>query len=72
MWNKGDWVVVIGGTFDRDGKIRDVSFQIASIIEIGLDDLNSYPSLGNFIDTSGGSLSFNPINIRYPRTPANK
>lgn len=39
MWNKGDWVVVVGGTFDRDGKIRDVSFQIASIVEIGLDDL---------------------------------
>ena len=39
MWNKGEWVVVIGGTFDRDGIIKDVSFTIARIVEIGLDDL---------------------------------
>ena len=39
MWNKGEWVVVIGGTFNRDGAIKDVSFTIASVVEIGLDDL---------------------------------
>lgn len=39
MWNKGEWVVVIGGTFDRDGAIKDVCFTIASIVEVGLDDL---------------------------------
>ena len=39
MWNKDEWVVVIGGTFDRSGAIKDVSFTIAQIVEIGLDDL---------------------------------
>ena len=39
MWNKGEWVVVIGGTFNRDGVIKDISFTIARIVEIGLDDL---------------------------------
>lgn len=39
MWNKNEWVVVIGGTFNRDGAIKDVSFTIASIVEVGLDDL---------------------------------
>ena len=39
MWNKDEWVVVIGGTFGRDGMIKEVSFTIAQIVEIGLDDL---------------------------------
>ena len=39
MWNKGEWVVVIGGTFNKEGAIKDVSFTIAKIIEVGLDDL---------------------------------
>ena len=39
MWNKGEWVVVVSGTFSRDGGIKDVSFTIASIVEVGLDDL---------------------------------
>ena len=39
MWTKGEWVVVIGGTFDRDGTIKDISFTIAQIIQVGLDDL---------------------------------
>ena len=39
MWQKGEWVVVIGGTFDRYGKLKEPSFTIASILEIGLEDL---------------------------------
>ena len=39
MWEKGEWVVVIGGTFDKSGKVKEPSFTIASILEIGLDDL---------------------------------
>ena len=39
MWEKGDWVVVVGGTFDKEGKMREVSFIIASVMEIGIDDL---------------------------------
>ena len=39
MWQKGEWVVVIGGTFGRNGKMKEPSFTIASILEIGLDDL---------------------------------
>ena len=30
MWNKGDWLVVIGGAFNKEGEIREVSFFIAS------------------------------------------
>ena len=43
MWNKGDWVVVIGGTFDRSGDLKKVQFTIASIVEEGLDDLLVLP-----------------------------
>ena len=43
-----------------------------TLTEIDFEDLNSYPSFGNFIDTLGGSLSLNPINIRYAKAPANK
>lgn len=39
MWCKGEWVVVIGGTFDKQGSLKEPSFTIASILEIGLDDL---------------------------------
>lgn len=43
MWNKGDWVVVIGGTFDKSQALKDVSFTIAQIIESGMDDLLVQP-----------------------------
>ena len=43
MWNKGDWVVVIGGTFDRSGGLKNVQFTIASVVEEGLDDLLVLP-----------------------------
>ena len=43
MWKKGEWVVVIGGTFDKSGKMKKVSFTIASIVEEGLDDLLVLP-----------------------------
>lgn len=43
MWKKGDWVVVIGGTFDRSNDLKDVSFTIAQILEEGLDDLLVQP-----------------------------
>ena len=43
MWNKGDWVVVIGGTFDRSGDLKKVQFTIASVVEEGLDDLLVLP-----------------------------
>ena len=43
MWKKGDWVVVIGGTFDRSNNLKDVSFTIAQILEEGLDDLLVQP-----------------------------
>ena len=39
MWQKDEWVVVIGGTFDQKGKMKEPSFTIASILEIGIDDL---------------------------------
>lgn len=39
MWNKGDWVVVISGTFDESKDFKDVSFSICQIIETGVDDL---------------------------------
>ena len=39
MWNKGDWVVVIGGTFGKSKDCKDVSFSICQILEEGLDDL---------------------------------
>jgi hypothetical protein len=43
MWNKGDWVVVIGGTFDRSGDLKKAQFTIAEIVEEGLDDLLVLP-----------------------------
>tara|TARA_B100000131_G_C18013847_1_gene571671 strand:- start:399 stop:818 length:420 start_codon:yes stop_codon:yes gene_type:complete len=43
MWNKGDWVVVIGGTFSKSGDLKKVSFTIASVVEEGLDDLLVLP-----------------------------
>jgi len=43
MWNKGDWVVVIGGTFTKSSSLKNVSFTIAKIIEEGLDDLLVVP-----------------------------
>jgi len=55
MWSKGDWVVVVGGTFNKSGKIQDVSFQVASIVEIGLDDLLVKPK-----DSYDASLKFVP------------
>ena len=39
MWKKGDWVVVISGTFDKSKDFKDVSFSICQIMEEGLDDL---------------------------------
>lgn len=39
MWNKGDWVVVISGTFDKSKDFKDVSFSICEILEEGIDDL---------------------------------
>ena len=39
MWQKDEWVVVIGGTFSRSGCMKDYTFTIAQIVEIGLDDL---------------------------------
>ena len=39
MWNKGDWVVVISGTFDKSKDFKDVSFLICQILEEGVDDL---------------------------------
>ena len=43
MWKKGDWVVVIGGTFDKSDGLKDVSFTVAQILEEGLDDLLVQP-----------------------------
>ena len=43
MWNKGDWVVVISGTFDKSKDFKDVSFSICRILEEGLDDLLVQP-----------------------------
>lgn len=43
MWNKGDWVVVISGTFGKSKDLKDVSFSICQIIEEGLDDLLVQP-----------------------------
>jgi len=43
MWNKGDWVVVISGTFDKSKDLKDVSFSIAQILEEGMDDLLVQP-----------------------------
>ena len=42
MWNKGDWVVVISGTFGKEN-LKGVSFRIAQIVEEGLDDLLVMP-----------------------------
>ena len=39
MWQKGEWVVVVGGVFGKNGELKEPSFTIASILEIGLDDL---------------------------------
>ena len=39
MWTKGDWVVVISGTFDKSKDFKDVSFSICEILEEGVDDL---------------------------------
>jgi len=39
MWNKGDWVVVISGTFGKSEDLKDVSFSICKILQEGLDDL---------------------------------
>jgi len=44
MWKKDDWVVVIGGTFDKSDGLKGVSFTIARILEIGLDDLLVKPN----------------------------
>ena len=44
MWNKGDWVVVISGTFKEDKTLKDVSFSIAQIMEVGMDDLLVKPN----------------------------
>ena len=43
MWNKGDWVVVISGTFDKSKDFKNVSFSICKILEEGLDDLLVQP-----------------------------
>ena len=43
MWNKGDWVVVVGGTFDKTEALKDVSFTIGQILEEGMDDLLIQP-----------------------------
>ena len=43
MWNKGDWVVVISGTFDKSKDLKDVSFSICKILQEGLDDLLVQP-----------------------------
>ena len=43
MWTKGDWVVVISGTFDKSKDYKDVSFCICQILEEGLDDLLVQP-----------------------------
>ena len=42
MWKKGDWVVVVSGTFGKED-LKDVSFRIAQIVEEGLDDLLVVP-----------------------------
>ena len=55
MWKKGDWVVVIGGTFGKSRKLQEVTFQIASIVEIGLDDLLVKPK-----ERYSASLKFVP------------
>ena len=44
MWNKGDWVVVISGTYGKSGDFKDVSFSICKILEEGLDDLLVRPN----------------------------
>ena len=43
MWKKGDWVVVISGTFGKSKDLKDVSFSICQILEEGLDDLLVQP-----------------------------
>ena len=43
MWNKGDWVVIVNGTFERSKGLKDVSFSIAQILEEGMDDLLVQP-----------------------------
>jgi hypothetical protein len=39
MWNKGDWVVVISGTFGKSKDCKDVSFSICEILQEGVSDL---------------------------------
>ena len=43
MWNKGDWVVIVNGTFEKSKGLKDVSFSIAQILEEGMDDLLVQP-----------------------------
>ena len=43
MWKKGDWVVVISGTFGKSKDFLNVSFLICKILEEGLDDLLVQP-----------------------------
>lgn len=43
MWQKGEWVVVIGGVFSRSEIVKEPTFTIASILEIGLEDLLVQP-----------------------------
>tara|TARA_X000000950_G_scaffold158422_1_gene194227 strand:+ start:617 stop:1039 length:423 start_codon:yes stop_codon:yes gene_type:complete len=45
MWNKGDWVVIVNGTFEKSKGLKDVSFSIAQILEEGLDDLLVQPQI---------------------------
>jgi len=39
MFNKGDWVVVLGCTIKENGNKSDISFKICKVLEVGLDDL---------------------------------
>lgn len=43
MWKKGDWVVIVNGTFEKSKGLKDVSFSIAQILEEGMDDLLVQP-----------------------------
>lgn len=43
MWQKGEWVVVIGGIFSRSEIVKEPTFTIASILEIGFEDLLVQP-----------------------------
>ena len=49
MYEKGEWVIVFGGTFEINRKTKNLNFVVAKVIHEGLDDL--------FIETVSNSGS---------------